>query len=398
MSQPTIRTRRRLARYSPTCLYPMALVPASWQPRSTNNKAKHMSTTTIDLAAVDAFAARMMTILNDGSLALMISVGHRSGLFDSLALLPPATSTAIAAAAGLNERYVREWLGAMVAGRIVQYDPATHTYRLPAEHAAALTRAAAPNNIAAFMQYIPLLGSVEDGVLHAFKHGGGVPYAEFPRFQAVMAEDSGQSVLPSLLDHILPLVPGLLTALDQGIDVLDLGCGQGRALTLMAQTFPASRFTGYDVSADGIAYAQATVEELGLTNVRFALQDAAKLDEQNTYELICTFDAIHDQADPARVLANIARALRRDGVYLMQDIHASAYLERNLEHPAGVFLYTVSTMHCMTVSLADGGAGLGAMWGEETALQMLAEAGFSQVDIRQLPHDFQNSFYIIRKQ
>jgi ubiquinone/menaquinone biosynthesis C-methylase UbiE len=351
----------------------------------------------LNQARAEAFAGRMFDILNHGAIALMASVGHRTGLFDTMAGLPPTTSAGIADAAGLNERYVREWLGAMVTGGVVEYDSAAKTYRLPAEHAASLTRDSAPNNIAAFMQYIPLLGSVEDGIVKAFREGGGVPYEEFPRFQEVMADDSGQSVAPALLDHILPLVPGLVERLEHGIDVLDLGCGQGRALMITARAFPNSRFTGYDFSAGGIAAARAEAERQSLSNIRFEVQDAAKLDESARYDLICTFDAIHDQKDPAAVLANIARALRPDGVYLMQDIRSSVDLEKNIEHPAGPFLYTVSTMHCMTVSLAYGGAGLGAMWGQETALTMLADAGFGDVEIKNLAHDFQNSYYIARK-
>jgi hypothetical protein len=120
---------------------------------------------------------------------------------------------------------VREWLGAMVVGGIVEHDSENATYCLPQEHAAFLTRAASPDNIAAFAYYIPLLGSVEDGIVESFKHGGRVPYSAFPRFHEVMAEDSGQTVLPALKDHILPLVPGLTERLEKGIDVLDVGCG-----------------------------------------------------------------------------------------------------------------------------------------------------------------------------
>ncbi|MCK6625586.1 MAG: class I SAM-dependent methyltransferase [Anaerolineae bacterium] len=356
-----------------------------------------MSTNGFNQQIADAFTEKMVDVLNYGSLALMTSIGHRTGLFDTMATLPPATIEQIAAAADLHERYVREWLGAMVVGRIIEHDPATNTYRLPTEHAAALTRAAAPNNIAAFTQYIGLLGSVEDGIVDSFRNGGGVPYAAFPRFQEVMAEDSGQSVLPALLGHILPLVPGLIEKLEQGIEVLDVGCGRGLALLLMAQTFPKSRFTGYDFSENGIAAARVDAQQKGLTNLRFAVQDAATLAETERYDLITTFDAIHDQAKPAVVLRNIHRALKTDGVYLMQDIAGSSHLHNNLDHPIGPFLYTVSTMHCMTVSLAYNGEGLGAMWGREKALEMLAEAGFTQVEVKELAHDIQNHYYINRK-
>jgi 2-polyprenyl-3-methyl-5-hydroxy-6-metoxy-1,4-benzoquinol methylase len=260
-----------------------------------------------------------------------------------------------------------------------------------------LTRRASPDNIAAFAQYIPVLGSVEDGIVESFEHGGGLPYSAFPRFHEVMAEDSGQTVVSALTDHILPLVPGLVGRLEEGIDVLDVGCGSGRALNLMARTFPNSRFTGYDFSEEAIACARAEAKEHGATNVRFEVKDVAALDEKASYDLITTFDAVHDQADPAAVLKGISNALKDDGVYLMQDIAGSSHVHHNLEHPIGPFLYTVSTMHCMTVSLAQGGEGLGTMWGEEKAKEMLREAGFEEVEIKQLPHDFQNYYYIARK-
>jgi 2-polyprenyl-3-methyl-5-hydroxy-6-metoxy-1,4-benzoquinol methylase len=351
----------------------------------------------IDATRAEAFADRMLGVLNSGAIAIMVSIGHRTGLFDAMAEVPPTDSHGIAAKAGLNERYVREWLGAMVTGGIVHYDPKDETYRLPAEHAACLTRSAAPNNVAAFAQYIPQLGSVEDRIVECFRNGGGVPYEAFVRFHDIMAEDSGQTVLPALLESILPLVPGLTERLEAGIQVLDVGCGSGLALALMAEAFPESRFTGYDFSEEGIRPGRTEAKRRGLTNLRFEVKDAATIDEVEVYDLITTFDAVHDQAKPAKVLKNIYQALRPDGVYLMQDIAGSSQVQNNMDHPMGPLLYTVSCMHCMTVSLAQGGDGLGAMWGEEKACEMLAEAGFQSVQVERLPHDVQNSYFIIRK-
>ena len=260
-----------------------------------------------------------------------------------------------------------------------------------------MTRAASPENIAAFAQWIPLLGSVEDGIVESFENGGGVPYSAFPRFHEVMAEESAQTVVAALTDHILPLVPGLTKRLEAGIDVLDVGCGSGRALNLLAHKFPDSRFTGYDFSEEAIARARAEAGEHEAKNVRFEVKDVTVLDEKERYDLITTFDAVHDQAKPAAVLEGIADALKDDGVYLMQDIAGSSHHHNNLEHPIGPLLYTVSTMHCMTVSLAQDGEGLGAMWGEEKAKEMLAEAGFTKVEVKQLPHDIFNNYFIITK-
>ena len=354
----------------------------------------------LDQGKAEKFAGRIMTALNDGALCLMLSVGHRTGLLDVLRTLPPSTSAEIAKHAGLNERYVREWLGAMVTAGVVEVDPATTRFALPAEHAAFLTRPAAADNLAVFAQYIPLLGAVEDDIVACFKNGGGVPYARFPRFHAVMAEDSGQSVLSSLESHILPLVPGLAERLAGGLRVLDVGCGRGRILHRLAHLCPASRFTGIDLSEEAIAYAREEAARQGLSNVEFVVADLSDFDttaEPGAFDCITTFDAVHDQARPLSVLKGIHRALKPDGVYLMQDIKGSSHVHKNIDHPIGTFLYTISCMHCMTVSLAQGGEGLGAMWGEEMTRDYLRRAGFNSIETHQPAHDIQNNWYVVRK-
>jgi ubiquinone/menaquinone biosynthesis C-methylase UbiE len=354
----------------------------------------------IDPAKAEAFAGRLLRALNDGALCLMAAVGHRVGLFDAMRELPPSTSNEIARHAGLNERYVREWLGAMVTGRVVEVDPETNRYWLPPEHAAFLTRVAGADNIAVFAQYISLLGGVEDDIVECFKNGGGVPYAKFPRFHAVMAEDSGQSVLSSLESHIVPLVPGLDNQLGQGITMLDVGCGRGRIMNRLAELYPKSRFTGIDFSGEAILTAWQEAAEKKLRNVEFMVTDLSHFDEKaedEAFDLVTTFDAIHDQAKPLSVLKGIHRTLKRDGVYLMQDIKGSSQVYKNVEHPLGTFLYTVSCMHCMTVSLAQGGEGLGAMWGEEKTREYLTRAGFRSIEKHELAHDIQNNWYVVRK-
>jgi SAM-dependent methyltransferase len=350
----------------------------------------------LDTSKIDALGSRLLQIVNDGALTLMISIGHRAGIFDTMANMPPATSHEIAAAAELNERYVREWLGCLLAARLIEHDPEKNTWHLPAEHAALLTRAASPNNFAAFTQYISLLGSVEDKILRCFREGGGVPYSQFTRFHEVMAEDSGQTVVAALSEHILPLIPGLLEKLEAGISVLDLGCGRGIALRKLAALYPKSRFIGIDFSAEAIGWANEQAARENLANLRYEVGDAAQLDYQQSFDFIATFDAIHDQARPDLVLHAIARALKPDGTYLMQDIRASSRPHENVDHPAGVLLYAISTFHCMTVSLAQGGMGLGTMWGRQLAEKMLADAGFKSIRVEQLAHDFQNDYYILR--
>ncbi|HTV99726.1 MAG TPA: methyltransferase domain-containing protein [Streptosporangiaceae bacterium] len=348
-------------------------------------------------AGTGDFSERMVHMVNEAMLALMVSVGHRTGLFDIMATMPAATSAEIAARAELDERYVREWLAAMTTGRIVDHDGAAGTFLLPADHAQWLTRAAGPDNLAIETQYVGLLALVEDQVVGCFRHGGGVPYSSFPKFQALMAEDSGAVRDATLIGVTLPLVPGLTDRLADGIDVADVGCGSGHAVNLMAAAFPRSRFVGFDFSDAGLAAARAEADRNGLTNVRFFMRDAARLGEPARFDFITTFDAVHDQARPDLMLAGIADALRPGGVYLCVDIAASSKLSENLDHPLGPFFYTVSCMHCMTVSLADGGMGLGAMWGEQKALQMLSEAGFTSVDAAHVDGDIANTYYIATK-
>ncbi|HTY31135.1 class I SAM-dependent methyltransferase [Mycobacterium sp.] len=348
----------------------------------------------------EEFAGRMVAAIDGASLTILVSIGHQTGLLDTMAGLPPATSAQIAEAAGLNERYVREWLAGMTTGHVVDYDAGTATYSLPAHRAGLLTRAAGPDNLALVALFVPHLGEVEQKVIGCFREGGGVPYSEFPRFHTLMAEQSGVVYDKALVDVVLPLVDGLPERLHAGADVADFGCGSGHAINVMARAFPASRFTGIDFSEEAIAVGVEEAARLGLANATFESHNLAELDaasKTDAYDVITVFDAIHDQAQPARVLENIHRALRPGGVFLMADIKASSRLEENVGVPMSTYLYTVSLMHCMTVSLALDGAGLGAAWGTQLARSMLADAGFGDVRVAEIESDPINTYYIARK-
>ncbi|MDZ4832273.1 MAG: methyltransferase domain-containing protein [Candidatus Melainabacteria bacterium] len=344
------------------------------------------------------FEEKLLRICNDAALALMISIGHRTKLFDVMSDLPPSTSEQVADRAMLNERYVREWLNACTTGGIIDYVRESQQYSLPAEHARWLVRKSAKDNLAALAQYISVLGSVETEIVDCFENGGGVPYTSFNRFHEVMAEDSGQSLVPALLESVLPLVDGLAERMNKGIDVLDIGCGRGLALMRMAGEFPNSRFVGYDFSDETIQFALQEATNRKLSNVRFEVHDVSIIEDRNRFDLITAFDAIHDQAKPLKVLENIFLALRMDGVFIMQDIDASSDVSKNVDHPIGPLLYSISCMHCMTVSLALDGEGLGTMWGRETAIDYLQKCGFQSIRIEKLDHDIQNCIYVIQKE
>jgi SAM-dependent methyltransferase len=342
----------------------------------------------------EAVAARMIGILNDGAICLLAGVGHELGLFDTLAGLPPATSTQLADAAGLDERYVREWLGGVVTAGFVEYVPADGTYYLCPDHAPFLT-GTGPDNLARVMRYVPLMAQVTPQIVERFRTGGGLSYDDYPGFHDLQAADSASVNDGSLLDTILP-VTGEVARLEAGVDVADIGCGEGHAINLLARAFPRSRFVGYDFSEEALVAARAEAAAWGLANARFETLDVATLDAEAAYDLVLTFDAIHDQAHPATVLSNVRRALRPGGTYLMVDINAQSNLEDNLELPWASFLFAVSTWHCMAVSLGQGGDGLGTAWGVQTAERMLRDAGFSEVVVHDLPEDPFNAYFVAR--
>lgn len=353
--------------------------------------------TPVPSTAAQTFAERIAQALDSAAVALMLGLGHRSGLLETLSQLPAATSVEIARAAGLSERYVREWLAALVVGKVVEYDSVRETYRLPADHAACLTPNAPLGNLAVYAQLIGMAGAMQDQLLDCFKTGAGLQYTEYPHFHAIMAEDSAQTVVAQLFDTLQTLAPELTERLHSGITVMDAGCGSGQALVALAQRFPRSRFLGRDLCEEAIARARGAAQDAELSNLTFERMDLAQLRDVERYDLILSFDAVHDTKDPEALLSALHRALRPGGLHVMQDIAGSARLEDNVDMPFAPFLYTVSCMHCTPVSLGQGGKGLGTMWGWQTALRMLKAAGYADVQKHILSHDPMNVWFVSRK-
>lgn len=350
----------------------------------------------LDESRIEAFAEQLFGFYTGGMLTYLVDIGHRTGLFEA-ANEGAATSAELAGRAGLHERYVREWLGAMVTAGVFDYEPQVATYRLPAEHAACLTGGGG-NNLAPFALLTTHLGKHVAEVTRAFREGGGVPYERFrPEFTDVMDAVNRGTFDQALLSDWLPLVPGLRERLEAGARVADIGCGTGHAIVLMAQAFPASTFVGYDLAEDAIARARQEAAGTGVGNARFEVRDAAALDVDEPFDVAFVFDAIHDQVAPADVLANIHAMLAPDGVFLMFEPAASSRLEDNVAHPLAPFLYSISTLHCLTVSLAHVGTGLGTVWGEQTAREMLRRAGFREVTVCELPDEPIDALFVARK-
>jgi SAM-dependent methyltransferase len=346
-----------------------------------------------DRAKAKAFTQLMVRHLEGAAVSVMLELGRRVGLFETMATMGPATSAVIADKAGLNERYVREWLAAMACGGIVEYAAAGRTYRLPREHAAGLT-GSSTRNLTSMVEMFPMMNRVIPEVAVAFRMGGGVPYSAYqPDFTGLMDRRSRPRFDELLFSAYLGKPEGIIPRLEAGIRVADVGCGTGHCITLMARRFPKSTFVGYDISEDGIAGARAAARELD--NASFVVQDIAKFETDAPFDVITAFDAIHDQADPAGVLRRIHAALGRGGTFLMLDVYASSELADNIGVPMAPYLYTMSTMHCMSVSLAAGGPGLGTAWGHQVATRMLREAGFQDVQLFERV-DPANSLYVAR--
>jgi len=221
---------------------------------------------------------------------------------------------------------------------------------------------------------VPMLSKRLPRIIESFSKGGGVSYSEYrPDFTEAM--DASWRLLYDglLIKGFLPAAKGLPERLKGGIRVADIGCGTGHAVNLMAREYPASSFVGYDLGEDAIVRARAEAREMGLTNAVFEVLDVTQMKPEPRFDLITSFDAIHDQRDPATVLRRVAGALAPGGVYLMVEPKASSKLEENIGNPFAPYMYGMSVLHCMTVSLAAGGAGLGTAWGEQTARRMLGE-------------------------
>jgi SAM-dependent methyltransferase len=354
------------------------------------------------------FSKKMTDILNYGAINLAMAIGYKNKIFDILHdLNKPSTAEEIAAASGLSLRYLKEWLGIMAAGGIVELSKSRDgddAFFLAPEHAAFLVRNGRGDNLGVYTQEIPLLTSCAmDAVNNGFKTGQGISFSQYPEFQQFMGQLADAKHEQILVEKFLPSVENgnLVKRLKSGIRVCDLGCGHGVALNLMAKAFPKSIFTGIDNHKEAVGEATKKAQKQGILNVFYKIADAALIkgnkDFYQKFDYVCAFDAIHDQSHPLEALKGVCYMLAPGGIFSMIDIKASSELADNLDHPMGPFLYTVSLMHCMPIGLNDNGAGLGMMWGRQKAQEMLSLAGFKQIEVLDMDYDGFNLHYLCKK-
>lgn len=350
----------------------------------------------MDKAKRERFIKQVMDYVTGASLTGMIYIGDRVGLFKALAGAGPLSVTETARKAGLQERYVREWLSAMAAAGVVTYDADSERFTFPEEHAAILADENSPSFLGGFFQIAPAMLTVAPRVADAFAKGGGVPFSDYGGDLVAGIDRSNRTQFQyHLVKRWLPTIPEVIARLETGARVADVGCGSGYPSILMAQAFPRSRFYGFDVSEESLERARADARNKGVAErVEFQRVSAAALPETPKFDFITSFDAIHDMVDPRGAVRAIRRALADDGAYLMVEPKAGDTLAENL-NPQGALTYSMSTLHCLTVSLAHGGEGIGTAMGERKARELAEGAGFTH--FRRLPIEHAAQvFYEIR--
>lgn len=350
---------------------------------------------TLDKAKAKAFLAKFQQDMAAAMSTRMCAIGDRLGLFKALAAQGAATSQQLAARAAINERYAREWLQGMMAAGYLELDPATMSYSLPLEHVKPLADEDSPLFQGGMLELMTHSMTPFEELIDAFKHGGGVAQSHYhSQFYHGMSRSSGVRYKNLLLQQWLPSMPDVMAMLQRGVDVADVGCGKGMALMRMAQAFPNSNFVGFDAFAPQVEAANARAQEAGMADrVKFAVADgAAPLPA--SYDVIFTFDVIHDMPRPREAMRIIRQHLKPGGVYVMQEITSEDDLHANTGAMA-TLKYGLSMNYCLTSSLAQNGEGLGTCGMPERMVRaMSAEAGFSRVVKSPACNDFISLFEI----
>ncbi len=350
---------------------------------------------TPDQQKTEEFVGKMLEDVSASMTVMLAAIGDRLGLFKELAEGGPATSGELAARADINERYAREWLGAMSSAGYLHYTPDSGRFKLPAEHSPALAQERGPFFFGGTLQMLPALFGISEKVTAAFRNGGGVTQSAYHEdFWEGMSRFTDCWFDNLLVQEWVPAMPIVQSKLENGVSVADVGCGRGHALIRLVEAFPNSTFIGYDVFAPTIEKAARAAREAGVDDrVSFQQLDVGKgIPEQ--FDIITTFDVVHDAVDPPGLLRDIHQALSRDGVYVCLDINCSDKLEENAG-PLGSLFHGFSIFYCMTTSLANGGVGLGTLgFHEHKVKELCTEAGFSSVRTVPLENPFNNLYEI----
>ncbi|HZC13133.1 MAG TPA: class I SAM-dependent methyltransferase [Thermoleophilaceae bacterium] len=332
----------------------------------------------IDPGKLDALLARAVGDLSAGYGGVMVSLGNRLGLYKAMAGAGPLSSRELASRAGCAERYVREWLGAQVAGGYVDYHAISDTYELTPEQAFVLADEDSPVFIPNAWYTPASMWSDEDKAVEAFRTGKGIPWGDHDgRLYCGVAAFYRNAYRGSLVSQWLPALDGVVEKLEAGAVVADVGCGYGHSTTLMAQAFPASQFHGFDTHPDSVAEARRIAAGAGVDRAAFAV---ARADDYpgTGYDLICFFDCLHDLGDPVAAAAHAAKAVAPDGTVMLVEPFANDRVEDNIS-PVARLYYAASTTICCAHAISEGGRMvLGAQAGEARLADVFRKAGFTR--------------------
>ena len=336
--------------------------------------------TILDEPRLEAFVGHLATEIGAALNLALVNIGDRLGLYKAMADAQPVSAAELAARTATHERYVREWLNAQAASGFVTYDPTADAYVLPVEHAFVLADDASPLAMGGIFEAAGALIDARERVEERFTTGGGLGWHEHGHHLFCGTERAfGATYRGQLVSHWLPALDGVVERLEHGGRVADVGCGHGAATILMAQAFPASRFTGYDAHPESIAVARERARDAGVADrVAFEIATAEHMPEADC-DLVCFFDALHDMGDPVAAAHRAQRALAPGGTCLVVEPYAADRIEDNL-NPIGRLYYGFSTLVCTPGALSQpGGTALGTQAGEARLRDVLVAGGFRSV-------------------
>jgi SAM-dependent methyltransferase len=353
----------------------------------------------LDMGKVQTFAFKVIGDITACQMGPLSTVGDRLGLFTTLAESGAVTSAEFAERAKIQERYAREWLSAMACHGYIDYDDTTKRFTISPEHAFCLVNQDSPFYLLSAMTMSQPYWANVDLLAEAFKHGGGVPQERYgEHFWCGFERFTRPGFVNNLVQDWIPALEGVDAKLRAGGSVADVGCGNGQALIHLAAGYPNAKLVGYDNYAPAIKQANANAEAAGVADrVRYEVCDVTK-GIPGQYDLITTFDVVHDMPRPRPALKEIRQSLAPGGTYFVLEFNFSGDLQENINHPMGIgaFGYSASTNYCMTQALAAGGEGTGTCMGEAKAHELATEAGFSHFRRLDFPQNPFNLFYEIR--
>ncbi|ATB34152.1 methyltransferase domain-containing protein [Melittangium boletus] len=330
----------------------------------------------VDREKVKGFAERVISDVGASMHGALSYLGDRLGIFKAMAGAGPMTARELAEKTKLSERYLLEWLNAMVAARYVDYQRDGAKYHLPPEHAAVLANEESPAFMGGFLQVTVPVVSMAPRIGEAFRDAKGVSYADYnPEMAEVFERISAPQFKHKLVPHWIPAMPHVYEKLQAGGRVLDVGCGSGVAALTLARAFPKSQVAGIDYHQGSIDRANANAKAEGLSDrVTFSVENGTGL-PADSFDLITSFAVVHDSVDPLGLMTAARKALSPTGSYLLVEDNVSSHVEENI-NPLGRAVYSLSTLYCITVSMAYGGAALGGAMGEGKTRELAEKAGF----------------------